>query len=196
MEIPERTPSSIIAGDTVQWIESLPDFPSPGWALSVVMVNASGQIIISSSQYLATSSHLVAETSANSANWVPGEYSYVIRLSKGTEVYTVSRGVISVTPNITASDNGLDTRTWAKRCLDNIDATMEGRASQSQLAYTIAGRQLQHMTHAELIEARNYYAARVRAERAEELARQGKRRFGSVKIEFGPRFSQPFPPLR
>lgn len=172
-------PEKMVAGESASWKYANSDFPaSSGWSLVYSLINAAGKITITSTAD--GSDHLVEVASGKSANYAVGEYDWQAHVSNGTERYKVAEGVIEITPDFEAQ-SAYDTRSHAKKVLDALEASIEGRASKTQLSHTIAGVQIQHMTFDELLRMRNKYAAKYQG----ELVASGKARSRStIKTRF------------
>ena len=177
----ESTPKSITAGDSAEWVITLSDYPAPTWDLTYALVSSTSQILITSLQYEATTSHIIRLTTSTTSAYQAGDYSYQLYASDGTDRYIVESGQITVRPNYADASSGYDARSFAKRALDAIEAVIESRASQSQLEYSIAGRQLKYIPPADLLLLRD----RFRTEYNAELAKiHGRNKFGAVKVRF------------
>jgi hypothetical protein len=172
-------PTSIRAGDLVTWTKSLSDYPADqGWTLAYTLINASAKISITASA--SGADHVVSVSAATSAGYAAGTYRWMARVTKGSEIYTVGQGSITILPNLAALST-YDGRSHAKKMLEAIEAAYEGRASATQLEYEINGRRVRQMSATELIKWRSYYQAEVAAEAdADSLARTGisRRRIG------------------
>ena len=59
-----------------------------------------------------------------------------------------------------------DTRSHVKKVLDALEASIEGRASKTQVQHSVDGVAIQHMTLTEQVDLRDRYAKKYRAERA------------------------------
>jgi hypothetical protein len=179
------TPSNIIAGDTAEWLLSLADYPASAWTLTYALVKDGVQVTFSGSQYGSTESHHINNNAVTTAGWTAGSYSYRATVSDGADRHTVEDGTIEIVADFASATTGYDDRSFAKKALDAIEAVILGRASQAQLEYTIAGRQLKFIPPAELMDLRDRYRAEYRAEEAKKLEiRTGKSRFGSVQVRF------------
>ena len=184
------TPSKITAGDSPEWLIALPDYPATDWMLHYSLVKSGKTITIDGAQYEGGITHYISIDSETSAEYTAGVYSYqaYVTQSEGetiTAKHVVERGTIEILPDFSALASGYDDRSFAKTCLDNIEAVIEGRASQAQQEYTIAGRQLKFMTLDELLNARNRFRSEYRAEEAtKKTAKTGKSRFGQVQVRF------------
>lgn len=170
--IPIYEPSVITAGDTVTWRRYFSDYSAAeGWTLSYALVNSAGQITFSATAD--NDSHLVEVSAATSAAWAAGEYDWQAYLTKATERYAAGQGRVTIRANFAAAAAGLDARGHARKVLDALKSTMEGKASSDQLAMSIRGRSISRMSAAELIKWLDFYEKQVAREDQEERARRG-----------------------
>lgn len=178
--IPTSEPASLDAGNTAKWLKSLPEYPaSAGWALTYELVNAQVRIAFSASP--SGDDHLVAVPASTTAGWVAGDYDWRASATRSGEVYTVGRGRITVAPSFGAAR---DARGHARRTLEAIEATLEGRASSATAEYQIAGRSLKYIPVAELLVLRDRYRRDVQAE--EDAAAGGSvGGRGRIMVRFG-----------
>ena len=128
-----NAPGKIVAGDTLEWRESLPDYPAgDGWTLHVVIYNADASYPITATAD--GDDHLVQVAASDTAVWSPGRYeltSYVTH-PDGRKKTLESVGVV-IEPDPASITTGLDNRSFARRMLDAIEAVLEKRASSNQL---------------------------------------------------------------
>jgi hypothetical protein len=110
-------------------------------------------------------------TATATAEYRAGAYDWSARVSKAGTVTTVRTGTLEVLRNIAALGAGEDLRSHARRMLDAIERTLEGRATRADESYTIAGRSLTRTPLKVLAEARDHYRAEVaREDRAAAVA--------------------------
>lgn len=176
---PTTEPTSLRAGDLLSWSKSLSDYPaSGGWSLAYTLINASTKISITASA--SGADFLVSVPAATTAAYTAGAYSWMARVTKGAEIYTVGQGTLVILPNLAALTT-FDGRSHAKKMLEAIEAAYEGRASSTQLEMEINGRRIRTYGVAELIQWQSFFKAQVAKEAdAESLARTGinRRRIG------------------
>jgi len=185
MALPLITPSRLTAGDTCEWLIALADYPAPTWTLSYALVNASGYVVITASQYESGTAHHINVDAATTALWDSGTYSYQATVTDGSDRFKVESGTIDIIADFADKLTGYDDRSFAKKALDAIEAVILGRASQAQLEYAIAGRQLKFIPPAELMDLRDRLRVEYRSEEAMKLtARTGKSRLGQVQVRF------------
>lgn len=172
--VPTSEPQTFRAGDFLTWSKSLTDYPAnAGWSLAYTLINASGKITINASP--SGADHLVSVPAATTANYAAGSYSWMARVTKATEIYTIDNGTIEVLPNLAAAGlTTYDGRSHAQTMVEAIEAAIEGRASALQLKMEINGRSIEYMGAADLITWLSFYRAELAKEgRAETLRRTG-----------------------
>jgi len=185
MAIPTITPSSLQIGVTAEWVITLKDYPSPTWTLSYALVKTDAYIAITADQYGESDQHHINIRPSGQTFWEEGTYRYQARVTDGDDVREVETGIIEILPNYSVQLSGKDTRSHAQICLENISAVIEGRASQSQQQYSIAGRALQFVPLKELVEMRSYWLGIVNAEkRAARLRKTGGSKFRRINVQF------------
>ena len=183
MTIPTTEPTSVVAGDTLTWTKSLPDYLPGTWTLKYRLINAAGKFDIT-----ATTSgnlHLVTVTSTTSASYTAGDYTWQAWVEKTGERVTVGEGTITVRPNIAAL-NTLDARTHAAVIRDQLKAayTAYTVSNGNVSEYEIAGRRMRYRSAAEILTQLNFWEARVNAEKKTERIAAGLNGGGKVMVRF------------
>jgi hypothetical protein len=179
--IPTTEPALINAGDTAKWFKTLADYPaSTGWVLSYALVNASVRLAFSGAA--AGDDFLVTVAAATTASWAPGAYDFRATVTKSGEVFTVGQGRITVAPAFGAA---IDARSSARRMLEAVEATVEGRASSATAEYEIAGRKLRYIPVPELLTLRDRLRQDVAREDAAARIAKGLGNPGRVYVRFG-----------
>lgn len=175
---PESVPAELIAGDLWSWVRSLSDYPATTWTLTYYFENAgktfSVQATASGSDYAA--SIAAATTTA----YQPGKYRWRARVTSGSESYTIESGWLTVKADPAAAGT-YDTRSHARKVLEAIEATIEGRATNDQLSMSIAGRSISRTPMTELVDLRERYRLLVSDEDSAEDVAAG---LGSKKRVF------------
>jgi hypothetical protein len=168
VEIPTAEPPVITAGDTIRWQISLPDYPaSAGWTLKYALVSAAGKHDVTS--IAAGADHLVEIAAATSAGYAAGLYQYQKYVEKGAgetlERITLDLGTLTVARSLAALATATDTRSFARRALDAIEAVIENRAGRSDKEYEIdhggSRQRLESLPLLDLLAARDRFAALV-----------------------------------
>jgi len=174
-------PVSLTAGDTAKWLKSLPDYPaSDGWLLSYTLVNAAQRITFAAGAQ--GDDHLVNVSAATTTEWTAGDYSLRASVSKSGEVYTTLTGRITIAPAFGAPQ---DARSQARRTLEAINATLEGRATSATAEYEIAGRKIKYISMPELLTLRDRLMRDVADEDAASNAAAGMPGKGRIYVRFG-----------
>ena len=162
-DVPTVEPTTFTRGDTVKWTKTFADFPAGTWTVTYEFRGPSSQTI-AATQVGATVEHTVTITATATTAWNAGVYWWEAYAVSGSERYKAGSGQLDVTKDFSGTDVVADERTHAKKVLDAIQATIEGRATRDQQAYTIAGRSLQLTPIDDLMALRKTYKAEVLTE--------------------------------
>jgi hypothetical protein len=160
----DQVPQELIAGDTWSWVRAFGDYPAPTWTVTYYFENKDKQF-----SAVATASgtdQLITITAATTSAYPAGRYRWYARAVNGAEAHTAESGWVEVTADPSAS-GVRDHRSWARRTLDAIEATLEGRASNDQLAMTINSRSISRTPISELTQWRDKLRQEVRADEDE-----------------------------
>lgn len=179
--IPTKEPATINAGDTATWKKSLADYPaSAGWVLIYTLVNTAQRITFTAAA--SGDDHLVTVLASTTAVWVAGGYEYRAVVTKALEAYTVASGRITISPVFSAA---VDARSQARRALEAVELTLEGRASSATAEYEIAGRKLKYIPIPELLQLRDRLRRDVAGEDAAASIAKGLGNPGRIFVRFG-----------
>jgi len=179
--IPTRELIRATAGDWWTWTKNLPNYlPADGWTLTYTLLNSKSRYTIAAADN-GDGTHLLDWPATTTAAFVANEYTMIGDVSMGVERYEVYRGAFEVIPDTLTS---VDLRSHARKTLQALEATIEGRATHDQLAISIRGRSISRMTADELTGWRDEYRAECAAEQAAELAAAGRGRNNKVVIRF------------
>lgn len=164
---PTSEPVKFTAGDTVSFTKSLSDYSAAdGWALTYAFRGFGLTAKDFGPSTADGSDHLVEITAAQSAGLVPGRYSVGGYAILADERYEIYRGFITVEKNLMTVTEGEDTRTVARRILDNLNAVIEKKASHDILNSSVEGTTIGRLTPEQLFLFRDRYAAIVAEEEA------------------------------
>ena len=173
-------PKTITAGDSIDWLITLDDYPaSDSWVLTYYLVNSSAQITLAA--IASGDDHAITKTAAGTAAYSPGDYAYQGYVAKGTDRWLVESGLITVLPNFATQTTGYDARNEFRIIADAIIAVQQSKATKDQLAYSVAGRSISRMSPAELTQW--YEWADRKASRLEAIAK-GRNNSGIIKVTF------------
>ncbi len=154
-------PATLRAGDTADWLLSLPDYPAgDGWSVEYALINAAGKITIASAAE--GDAHRIHVAPATTADWAAGTYAWQRRVSNGTDATTDRTGSIEILPDFAAMV-AIDARTHAQKTLAAIEAWIESH-DPGVAEYEIAGRRMKYIPVAELLKLRDQYRREVRGQ--------------------------------
>lgn len=173
----DSIPNQLIAGDTWSWTRSLDDYPAPMWTATVYFEHSSASF--NAAGTADGSDHVFTVSAATTTGKAAGRYKWSLRVTDGTSAFTVEEGWVEIKPNPAAAGNR-DPRSWARRTLDAVEATLEGRATDGQLAHTIKDRSISRIPIPELITLRTQLRQEVRTEEQGENAGLGR----NIKTRF------------
>lgn len=148
--------------------------------LAYTLVNATQRYTFGATQM--GDNYLVNISAATTAAYVAGSYDFRATVSKAGEVFTVSQGRMAVTP---AFGVAVDARSQARRTLEAIDATLEGRASSATAEYEIAGRKMRFIPIPELLQLRDRLRRDVAGQDAAAAVAKGLGNPNRIYVRFG-----------
>jgi len=157
-------PAALYAGDAWAWtLPADPAYPAAaGVALRYALAPIAGGAPILIAGALAGDGFAFAAASAATAAHTPGAYRWRLIVDDGAGRRVLGEGSFEVRPDPEAST--ADTRSHARRTLDAIEATIEGRASKDADAFTIEGRSITRTPLEILMKLREHYRRIVRRE--------------------------------
>lgn len=167
----------IVAGDTVEFRTSIPDYPaSAGWTLKhILRPFTSGDPI----ELMATADgddYSTTVAAVDTAAWAPGDYSLIAQVTNGSgdrltlDPVAVAAGrlhsaIVTIVGD-PAEGAAYDNRSHARKALAAIEAVLARRATKDQEEYQIEDRMLKRTPIGDLLRLRDYYRAEVAAEEA------------------------------
>lgn len=171
--LPTREPRRLVAGDTLDFKRALARFPASTWTLTYNLQSPTATI----AEITATASgddFRVTVAAATTAGWSAGVYTWHAFVTSGAVRHRVGSGTMRIEADPATASGGLDGRSHARKVLDALEALLEGKASLDQKSYEVAGRKLERLTPAELLQWRDKYRREVASERqAERRKRTG-----------------------
>lgn len=171
--IPTREPDAFTAGDTVQWLKSLPDYDPADYNLAYAFVSIVGQFAATGVDN-GEGEWLVTLAAADTVGILESTYWWTAAVTDiaDTQRFTVGNGQTRVLPDLLASPAARETRPYPQRLLDALEAAIEGRATTDQASYSIGGVSVSKLTLEEMLNARDRVRAEViRDERRDRVAR-------------------------
>jgi hypothetical protein len=165
-------PATITAGDTFKLEDiSITDYLSTEYTLCFALRGKTPGNYTATSNPDGTYTFNILHTTTK--NFYPGSYRYVLYVDKSVEQYTIETGAVEIVQRVDLSTK-TDQRSYAKRVLDAIEATIENRATSDQQAYTINGRSLTRISIQDLLKLREYYKELVAKENTATDSRKNK----------------------
>ena len=177
---PTSEPVEMVAGDRWAWKDSATGtaYSTASHTLSYSLRREETGHEITITATASGTDYLIEVASTVTTGYPSGQYywqKYITRTSDSARI-SIASGILKVLPN--RDTDTTDPRTHARKVLSAIEAVIEGRSTRDQEEYRIAGRMLRRTPLKELLDMRNYYAAKVRAE--ESIA--GGQKNGNVKV--------------
>jgi hypothetical protein len=165
-------PKTLIAGDTWQFTLSFADYLAPTWTAAIYFQNAADAKSATASA--SSSDHAFTISAIDSATYKPGRYKWSVRVTSGSSSFTVGSGWIDIDAD-PGSTGSRDLRSWARRALEAVEATLEGRANDAQQSMSIKDRSLSHYSLKELQELHTWLKSKVGTEELGADAGKGRR---------------------
>lgn len=179
--IPTTEPTTLTRGDSTKWTRGFSDYlPVDGWSLKYHFIAAGGKQVVTATDngdgtFLATLMTTVSKL------LTIGTWSWQAVVTKGSEQITLDAGIINVVAGFAETNTGTDVRTQARRTLDAVNATLEGRASSDQLRVQVNGRSIERLSLTELRQWQAQLRTEVRAEELGDNAGLGR----NIKVRYG-----------
>lgn len=171
-QIPNQIPAKLYIGDYWTWTQALSNYPASAWTLTYTL-GADG---ITGTKTITASAdgdtHKVTVDAETTGDYTADKYTYYARVTDtdtGDEVYTVSAGVVEIVDPAQE-----DPRSYWTQIYEALRSAMTSRATTAQLEKTVAGIQIKHMSHKEMIEAMEHAEERVRQEDAALASAEGR----------------------
>lgn len=179
--IPTTEPSELRVGDTLKFKKYLSDYDPAVDTLSYTLSSADKIYQITCTDngdgyFLANVLPAVTKT------WTADTYSYQAYITNGSDRFTVGNGSIKLLPDLTRG--AVDTRSHVKKTLDALESTIQGRATNDQLSYSINGRSISKIPLTELIQLHSHYTALYRQELQAERIKNGAGKSNLIRVRF------------
>ena len=180
--------SPIVAGNTINWKKTAlyQDYPNSAYAMSYqATLNGTPGTSFTVSGSVTSEEWVFSIAHGTTASITPGIYQWNLYVTKSatSERKSLESGVWEVVPNI-STNTSVDVQSHARKVLSAIEAVIEGRASQDQMSYSIAGRSLSRMPIEDLLTFRDRYRAEWIKEKRLQRAKAGKGHDGQIITYF------------
>jgi len=172
LTIPTREPRTFRQGELVQWTRDLTDFPASAWTLIYTFRSTSHAFTVTATADGDT--HAAAIAAAVSADIPAADYSWQAIADDGVlDFKQLGAGFLTVEKDLALADDGFETRTFARRMLDAIEARLEGTADRDDISYSTEGLSVSRYSPEQLEERRRHYRALVVQEERTAAAARG-----------------------
>lgn len=183
-------PTSIVAGDTVEWTKSTDDYsPADGWTLHY-RLRGPKSIDVSDANVVASGSEWeISIPATTTVLWAEGDYTLYGWVTKDADSFKVVETKVAILPDFRTQANPLDNRSHVKRTLDALEAAIEGISAREESSYTITlgngqTRTFSFVNRVELNQIRNHYKEEYRQEQQAERIAQGLGSGGKILVRF------------
>lgn len=150
-DIATQEPQSFIAGDTVKWKKSLPDYKaSDSWVLKYAL---RGAAVINLTAAASGDDHLITITAVTSAGYTAGTYKWISYVEKAGERYTIEEGYLAIETNLATATTITDRLITLEADIAAINGFLGKNYKYS--SYAIAGRSLNNYSISELFTLRD-----------------------------------------
>lgn len=159
---------TITAGDTLSFLAQVPAYPpAGGWTLKYRLVQrVSGGTPIAITASTEGEAYRVAVAAATTAAWVAGAYTWTSWVEGSGEVHSVDGGQLTIQPDPRTTAAGTDGRSEAEQALADAKAALKAWKPTVR-SYTIAGREMQFNSAADVITLIEYWERQVAQEKRE-----------------------------
>ncbi len=164
----------LFAGDSLSFLVEGGAYPaSAGWVLKYRLVPATvGGQPIDITATAEGDDHRVTLAASTTTNWAADTYSWVRWVDKAGEVYTLSKGRLVVGANPRTLPAGYDTRSPARKALDDARAALAAWTPKTR-RYRIGERELEFNSVAEILKQISHWEIEVQREERAALLAQG-----------------------
>lgn len=146
--------TQFFAGDSLNYTRVVPGYvPGDGWWLRYRLApRSAAAAVIDITATPSGDEYLVQVAPTTTANWTPGMYTWASWVERAGERYSIAQGQLEVLPNPATLAAGVDTRSVARRTLDDLIAaratwvTTQGRVRR----YRIGEREREFVSAADL----------------------------------------------
>lgn len=169
-----NAPTTLRAGDSDSWSESLPNYPaSAGWVLKYRLLWSNGHADITATA--AGDDFNITVTSAASTDWPAGPATLVAWVEKAAQKITIGSQPVTILPDLSVSV-AHDGRSKNQRALDAAQAALVAYAEGGKAhvaEYEIDGNRMKFRSSQEILDLINHYKRLVAKENAALALLQG-----------------------
>jgi hypothetical protein len=157
--------STITAGDSLRFVRALPAHSAAeGWVLHYRLVpRATGGAPIAIQAQPTGTDHQVAVAADTTAAWLPGAYGWAAWVERAGERRTIATGQVTVLPDPRQAQPGADTRSAARRALEDARAALAAW-NPTRRRYRIGEREMEFNNTADIIKLITWWEQQVAQE--------------------------------
>lgn len=170
---PTVEPTSLQAGDTLNFIRKFADFPASTWTLSYRLVSRAGLSAIDIASTADGDSFEVNIPSATTAAYSAGDYTLFGYVTDGTDRFTVYRGNFTITPD-PASESFIDSRSYLEKVLEKLETVILDGVIREVIRYSYNGVSTEVQSMSQALDARDRIKALIAQEETLANGRQQK----------------------
>lgn len=180
LSVPTGEPSRVVKGTRWTWKKFFFEFPqTDGWSLEYRFHSPLHDFVESPAAY--GGGWLFELEPAATTDIPAAEYQWQARVSHASDgEFVADQGVLLVDHDLGAVAPGEDTRTFARRMLDAIEARLLGTADRDDLSYSTEGLSVSRYSPEQLEERRSFYKRIVNNEERARRARNGEYHGGRI----------------
>ena len=176
-------PSIIVAGTTVEWVDKATtagrneSITSPDWTMEYYLrTNVYNQAHTATATQFNNSTGFEFTISADvSKNFSAGDWYYAARVFKGSKVFEIATGQLTVKQSLqySGTPNGLDNRTQTEKDLESVEAAIRAMVADKAQEYSIGNRTFKRIDLDKLRDLRAELKSRVATEKRYSVISQG-----------------------
>lgn len=175
----DAIPESLRAGDTWKWATSHSDYPSgDGWELATAFRGADSldvDGVAGGGGWISTGA------AADTADLTAGRYSWVSRVTKDGETFTIGSGTLDVLPDLTAAADPFDGRSHAEKQLDAAEVALLALVGKQHASVSFGDQSYTLQDVEKLKRVRDQLREQVASEKRKANGGKGRR----ILVEFG-----------
>jgi hypothetical protein len=172
-------PDQLRSGDSWQWDDDAPALPydpttfapSDTYTQSYAFQGPANFLLSSVAAPSGTGYRTTSLPAATGA-LEPGIYKYDRYVTTGSDRYTVASGRVEILENLQVQEGSFDARTFARKALDTIEATIQGNLDKPMLTQEGAATKIGYRNWADMMAVRSQLRLEVKSEeQADDLAK-------------------------
>lgn len=175
--IPDKEPTTFVAGETVKWYRNFSDFPvAEGWTLTYSFTGPAKMDLDSSAitASVANGRWEIVVPTTTTTTLIPGPYNWEAFVELSGERYVAAAGVVVVMVNV-SSVTAMQNRAEVELAI--VDAAIAGRLTADTESFQINGRAVSKTPLADLLKIRGFLREEVRRQRSGNA-------FETVRVSF------------